>query len=701
MSEPAPPTEPDTPFGARRWTDGRRARFSRPLRDGLRKLRVRVPVALTVAAALCAYVANKASGDELRGSYRETGNQVLATVSEEFRSSLAPDDLRRPEALQRAVERLPRLHPELRWAGVYRADGGRVSLLASNSRDPNAGSSGRVARLAVSRERRVEGEVDGGGSHLAVLATPLQENGRTVAALELGFDLQVSDAALAERNRTILLVLCGLLFAFTLFTAAVLDRGIFRPLDRLREATNRMGSGDLATRLGWRRRDELGVLARDFDEMAEGLDGRQRRLEALAHEDPLTGLSNHRHFQERLQEEIRQAANEGGRVALVILDIDHFKRVNDTRGHPFGDLVLKGVGERLHGALAGIGAAARLGGDEFAVLLPGADRQQAAALCEGARAAVSSFAPGDYELSCSAGVACYPEDAGNATDLVQLADGALYWAKSSGRARARMYDPEHVLVVTEEQRAEFGSLLEQPAAIRPVFQPLMSLESGMVVGYEALARFDDSRNLPPSWWFEQAHRFGLGARLEAEAVRVAIAQPGRPPGTFLSVNLSPSALRSEEVRAVLPDDLTGIVIEITEQEEILADDGLQAVLAPLRERGARIAVDDAGTGYAGLQQVMRMQADVIKLDRSLVHGIHIDTVKAALVRSLVHFAADTNAQLCAEGIENLEELHTLVDLGVSLAQGFVLARPAPPWAGVSPAAAEVCGGAPARLHRVL
>ena len=110
-----------------------------------------------------------------------------------------------------------------------------------------------------------------------------------------------------------------------------------------------------------------------------------------------------------------------------------------------------------------------------------------------------SFSASDYELSCSAGVACYPADARSATDLVQLADGALYLAKSTGRARSQMYDPEHVLVITEEQRAEFASLLERPQAIRPVFQPLVSLRTGEVVGYEALARFDDSRNLPPTW----------------------------------------------------------------------------------------------------------------------------------------------------------------------------------------------------------
>lgn len=303
---------------------------------------------------------------------------------------------------------------------------------------------------------------------------------------------------------------------------------------------------------------------------------------------------------------------------------------------------------------------------------------------------MAAFEPGDFALTCSAGIASYPDDARSATDLVQLADGALYWAKSSGRARTRVYDPEHVLVVSEEQRAEFSALLEQPHAVRPVFQPLVALATGEIVGYEALSRFDDRHDLPPSWWFAQAHRFGLGSKLEAEAVRVALAEAGRPDGAFLSVNLSPSALRSAEVRAALPDDLRGVVIEITEQEEILEDDNLQKALAPLRARGARIAVDDAGAGYAGLQQVMRMQADLIKLDRSLISGIHADPVKAALVRSLVHFAVDTGAELCAEGIEGLDELRTLAELGVSLAQGFAIGRPSPPWIGIDPAAAEVC-----------
>ena len=660
-----------------------------PRRELLRKLRVQVSLALLVAAALCAYAASKSSGDELAGAYRETGDAVLSAVSRSFAEGFSSDEMDRPVAVRRRVRELSRLHPELSWLAVYRRNGGRTRIVAaSTKRGPRA--SADAAATALREDRPVRGEVDSGGFHLATLAEPVGSREPRAVAVVMGYDLGPSDAALADRNRNILLVLSGLLAAFTIFTTMVLDRGIFRPLGRLRGATQRMGGGDLGTRLGWQRRDELGELAQGFDEMAAALERGQCRLQALAHEDPLTGLANHRRFQEVLGERIRLAGEQEGRVALVIIDIDHFKRINDGRGHPFGDHVLKGVGERLSAALSGIGETARLGGDEFAVVLPDTSREQAFALCEAARAAVTASPPGEYGLTCSGGIACYPDDARSATDLVQLADGALYWAKSSGRARAKMYDPEHVLAVSEEQRAEFSSLLEKPHAVRPVFQPLVSLPGGEIVGYEALARFDDRHDMPPSWWFAQAHRFGLGPKLEAEAVRVALAEPGRPEGTFLSINLSPSAMRSPQVRAVLPEDLRGVVIEITEQEQVLQDDSLQRSLAPLRARGARIAVDDAGAGYAGLQQVMRMQADMIKLDRSLVTGVHVDPVKAALVRSLVHFAAETGAELCAEGIESLDELRCLTELGVSLAQGFGIGRPAPAWSTVEPAAAEVC-----------
>jgi diguanylate cyclase (GGDEF)-like protein len=472
--------------------------------------------------------------------------------------------------------------------------------------------------------------------------------------------------------------------------AVLLRRVIFRPIDRLRVATQSVGGGDLGTRLRWRRGDELGELARDFDAMAAELEENHRYLEELAHRDPLTGLANHRRFQEVLGKELALARSESRPLAVVLVDLDDFKRINEARGHPFGDEVLGAVADSLRSAMRGLGIVGRVGGDEFGIVLPDADAQRAYALAEAARTAVENAVPVRGGLSCSAGIAGYPDDAKGAGALLQLADGAVRWAKQSGSGRTARYDPEHVFVVTDEQREDFASMIARPRAVRPVFQPIVALTSGEPVGFEALARFDGKPGLPPSWWFSQAHRFELGAALEAEAVRAALAVEGRPEGRFLSVNLSPSALEAPEVRDVLPADLSGIVIEITEEERVLDLNALQRHIDPLRSRGARIAVDDAGEGYAGLQQVMRMHADIIKLDRALVADVHNDPAKIALIGSLVHFARSTGAAICAEGVETLDELRVLIHLGVAYGQGWVLARPGDAWPSVSAEAVRVC-----------
>ena len=248
-----------------------------------------------------------------------------------------------------------------------------------------------------------------------------------------------------------------------------------------------------------------------------------------------------------------------------------------------------------------------------------------------------------------------------------------------------MYDPKTVSTSrTQGERAEIAALLERPDAITPVFQPIVSLSTGRVSGYEALARFPAPPDRRPDEWFALAQRVGLGPQLEARAVAAALAAPNRPEGAYLSFNLSPSALGSPEVQAVLPEDLTGLVIEITEHERVADEDELRDQLAPLRERGARIAVDDAGAGYAGLQQVMRIHPDIIKLDRSLVAEVDTDPAKAALIDAFVRFARGTGAVVCAEGIETAGELRVVADLDVTYGQGFGLARPPAPWASMSP-----------------
>lgn len=641
-----------------------------------------------MAAAACAFVASKSSSDELHGAYRDSAADILRVATSSFERSHEKASLGSSLRMRDEVRELLADHPELASVSVYRAGGGSTPV--SVGQQAGGHSEGDVALQAMSSGREASAELRDDGRHAEALVTPLREDGRVVGALAVSYDLRPAHKLLGERNQRVALVLGILLLSFTMFTAVVLRRGIFRPLDRLRLATQAVGAGDLATRLGWRRQDELGQLSRDFDAMAVDLEENNQRLEELAHRDPLTGLANHRRFQEVLGKELEYARRDKRPLAVVILDIDDFKRINDSRGHPFGDELLFGAAASLRSAMRGIGAVARVGGDEFGLVIADADGSRALALAEAARTAVEAAAPMRGSLHCSAGIACFPEDARNAGALLQLADGALSWAKDTGRGRSRRYDPEHVFVVTEEQRDDFSELIARPAAIQPVFQPIVSLVSGEAVGFEALARFDGKPALPPSWWFAQAHRFGLGAALEAEAVRAAFAAAKRPPNCFLSVNLSPSALASPETAQQLPDDLHGVVIEITEEERVLDVDALQRHLNPLRARGARIAVDDAGEGYAGLQQVMSMRADMIKLDRALVADVHADPAKIALIGSLVHFARSTGAEICAEGVETLDELRVLIHLGVAHGQGWALGRPGAAWPRVNAEAARIC-----------
>jgi diguanylate cyclase (GGDEF)-like protein len=426
------------------------------------------------------------------------------------------------------------------------------------------------------------------------------------------------------------------------------------------------------------------------------------RIRNLAGSDALTGLANHQSFHDLLAVELERAAELGRPVALVALDLDNFKPINDTHGHPYGDEVLRAVGVALNGSVRGNDSAARVGGEEFALILPGSDSDTAFAVAERAREAVARIPVHGFELTCSAGIAAFPSDAGDPSTLCQLADSALYWAKRGGKRRTRRFDPEHSPATwTDRQRTEIEQLLHREGSIMPVYQPVVSLADGRLVGYEALARFPGSSGRTPDVWFAQAHGCGLGPELEAAAIRAALQSVGRPYDTHLAINVGPSALSSAPVQDALRGNLEGIVVEITEHEFIPDDESLAAAVSDLRERGARIAIDDAGAGHAGLKQLMRVRPDIVKLDLDLTHDIHHDAARMALVESFVRFARDVGATVCAEGIETLDELAVLADLDVQWGQGYVLARPDEPWAEVSPIAAEVCRVALADTFRSL
>jgi diguanylate cyclase (GGDEF)-like protein len=399
------------------------------------------------------------------------------------------------------------------------------------------------------------------------------------------------------------------------------------------------------------------------------------RLERQASEDPLTGLANQRTFHLACGQELSRSARDGRPMSIVALDLDHFKAINDAHGHPYGDEVLRRAARALAECVRPHDTVARMGGEEFALLLPDTDAEDARAVAERARAAVGSVVLPGRPLTASAGIASHAGAHAALERMLAHADRALYQAKAAGRDRTVVHDQADA---TGRPEPPLAALLD-PGAIVPAFQPIVMLANGDLIGWEALARFPDRADRSVADVFAEAHRLGMGSRLEVAAMRAALGTPGLPEGAKLGLNVSLTTLETDEAWLALPADLSRVVIEITEHDFLGDEAALELAVARLRERGARIALDDAGAGYAGLGQLLRLRPDVVKLDRSLVTGVSADPTRSALIAALVGFANEVGMSVCAEGIEVPDDLEALVDLGVESGQGYLLARPGPDW----------------------
>ncbi len=438
---------------------------------------------------------------------------------------------------------------------------------------------------------------------------------------------------------------------------------------------------------------------REYIELLAAYFGRRLRIAEqegqityLAYHDSLTGLENRRRFLERIAEAASRSRRSGHKFALMYIDLDRFKDVNDSYGHIVGDAVLEEAGRRLRSVVRVEDPAARFGGDEFAVLLTDWTRVRevealASRIC-GTLAEPFSVDGREVQVSASVGIAVYPDDGRASTELLRCADAALYRAKEQGRARFSFYSEELAAQLMQRRQLQVGlrrAVDNQQFDL--VFQPVLRLD-GEVEAVEALLRWNhpDRGTVYPGEFVPVAEETGLMVPIGNWVIHASARQLAtwiRQGYSFrMAVNISVTQLQDASFVDRLTSELAEhdvpaslFEIEITESSALRDPEAAQAVVTECRRLGIRVALDDFGTHYASLSHLKKLPFDIIKIDRSFVRGLPSDRNDCAIVRSILALGANFGCSVVAEGVETEEQAGWLRDNGCRLVQGFLLGEP--------------------------
>ncbi len=420
------------------------------------------------------------------------------------------------------------------------------------------------------------------------------------------------------------------------------------------------------------------------------------RIQFLAHFDVLTSLPNRVHMQDRAELAIHNASRDNQRLAVLLLDLDRFKTINESLGHTAGDTLLQVAADRIKSVLGAGEMVARQGGDEFIVLLPVvADPGEAATSAERIRQA---FAPAVelhnhvITITPSIGISVYPDDGRDFETLVRNADAAMYHAKSSGRNSFKFY--------TSDLNARAREILAIESQLRFAldrnefqlhYQPQVEMATGTIVGAEALIRWNHPSLglLGPARFIEVAEERGFIVQIGNWVIGEACAQIARwkaagLPQIGLAINLSALQFRQKDLTETLEDALQGnglsgdsLDIEVTESVVMEDAEATVDTIERVKAMGAQLSIDDFGTGYSSLSYLKRFKADKLKIDRSFVQDIPGDLDDTAIARAIINMAQNLNMKVVAEGVETVDQWNFLAEEGCDLVQGYLLAKPMP------------------------
>jgi diguanylate cyclase (GGDEF)-like protein len=477
----------------------------------------------------------------------------------------------------------------------------------------------------------------------------------------------LADARKLQLALAVMTLLGLLLMGFATWRAA---GRITQPLARLDEAAGRLASGE-HVQVRVRGRDELARLANSFNEMVAKIVEREQRITQLAFNDVLTGLPNRTMFHQQLDQLFRASQGSGGMFGLHCLDLDQFKVINDTLGHPAGDALLVEAAQRVRHAARGH-FVARLGGDEFVVLQSvGEDRDAIDRLARDILAAITqpvNIDGNEFVPSTSIGIAIAPDDGQDGGTLLRNADLALYRAKEAGRGTYAFFEE------SLNQRAQ-----------ELHYQPLFDLEHNRICSFEALIRWNHPKRglISPADFVPIAEDTGLIVPIGAWVIREACAQAARWPEQIrVAVNVSPvqfhrGALHETILRALAVSGLgpERLEVEITESIFLEGSETTLRLLHALRTLGIRVALDDFGTGYSSLSYLQSFPFDKLKIDRSFIQNLLTRDGASAIVRAITELAHALNIETTAEGVEETAQLMELRAHGCSSVQGFLFAEP--------------------------
>jgi len=423
----------------------------------------------------------------------------------------------------------------------------------------------------------------------------------------------------------------------------------------------------------------------------------EQRLQYMAAHDTLTGLANRAEFERRCVQAVTTAERDRGMAAVIFIDLDAFKAVNDSYTHAIGDHLLVKVAERIAYELGDKGVAGRIGGDEFTVLLPDLhSREQASALAGRLLSALSApFAVGDYELALSAsiGIACFPLDGTDVPTLITNADAAMYAAKTEERNAFRFYSPR--MQADARRRIALASELRKALAeseFRLVYQPTVEMRTGRIVAVEALLRwFHPQRGLiSPGEFIPMAEKLGLIRRIDQWVLQAACEQmydwdkAGLPPlrmAVNVSANWFGQANFVDEIRMLLESRRLAperLMLEITEGAILRLGEEMERTLHALHALGVGVAIDDFGTGYSSMSYLKMRAIDYLKIDQSFVAGLPDDSSDGAIVEAMLTLCRRLDISPIAEGIETEEQHRFLLRAGCVEGQGYLYSRPVEP-----------------------